>query len=129
MRMRFWGVLGVFCFGLFVLGSQGFATSQTLRFQQAEERKLGRQVAAAELSRLHDAGAGRLRPDSVERPRVVEGKPLRVVVVTGRAVAGAVPVKVRVLGAGGEEWYTHETQLTASSLPATELAEEGEVVP
>lgn len=129
MRMRVWGVLGVFCFGLLVLGSQGFAASQTLRFKQAEQRRLGRQVAAAELSRLHSAGVARLRADSVIRPRVVEGQPMQVVVVTGAASAGAVPVTVRVLGAGGEEWYEHQTQIVAPMRAPGAIAREAEVQP
>lgn len=118
MRMRFWGVLGVFCFGLLVLGSQGFAVSQTLRLKQAEHRRLGRQVAAAELTRLNAVGFRGLGPDSVVRPRVVEGEPLRVEIVVGAAEAGAVPVRIRVLGAAGDEWYAHETQIGGAAVAA-----------
>ncbi len=112
MRMRFWGILAVFGLGLLIMGSQGFAMSQTLRLQRAAERRAARQVLAAELERLAGADVLALAGDSVVFARVVDEVTLRVEVVTGYVAQGGLRARVRVRNEGGLTVQEHETWLT-----------------
>ena len=111
MHMRIWAVLGTCWVVILVLGAHGFAAARTLELQNEQARLAARQVADAELVRLRALGGGALRADSTDRPRLVYGIPLRVVVVTGPPRGQMVQVDVRVLDEERAPIYAHRTLL------------------
>ena len=84
-------------------------------------RTAARQVATAELARLRAHPAGALRADSLERPRVVYGIPLRLVTLTGEP-GPSTAVRLRVLSASGEMLYDTATAIVTSQGELTECA-------
>ena len=115
--MRIWAVLGTCWVVILVLGAQGLAAARTQEGQDGPMRLAARQVVHAELVRLRALGDA-VRPDSTDRPRLVYGIPLRVVVVTGARHGQMVPVAVRVLDEARTPIYAHQTQLPVGALSA-----------
>jgi len=105
MRMRGWSVVLVFWLGALILGSQAFAASQTLKLQQAAQRRAARSLIVTEVARL--TRLGEAAPDSTRRVVEVEGEQLELETVRGAADAFGQPVRLRVLSPNGVRLHQH----------------------
>lgn len=105
MRMRGWSVVLVFWLGALILGSQAFAASQTLKLQQAAQRRAARSLIVTEVTRL--TRLGEAAPDSTRRAVEVEGEQLELETVRGPADAFGQPVRLRVLSPNGVRLHEH----------------------
>lgn len=116
MRMRGWSVVLVFWLGALILGSQAFAASQTLKLQQAAERRAARSLIVTEVARL--SRLGEAPPDSTRRAVVADGEQLQLETVRGRADDYGQPVRLRVLNRNGVRLHEHAVWI--ESAPASQ---------